>query len=59
MLQNGKVILNDSIDNIKKTLNNNEGADESLENIFNEVTGFTNHKELAEEFVKAMGESDV
>lgn len=59
LLQNGKVILNDSIDNIKKTLNNNEGSDESLENIFNEVTGFTNHKELAEEFVKAMGESDV
>ena len=58
-MQNGKVILNDSIENIKKTLNNNEGSDESLENIFNEVTGFTNHKELAEEFVKAMGESDV
>ena len=51
--------MNDSIDNIKKSLNNSDNNEESLENIFNEVTGFTNHKELAEEFVAAMGESDV
>ena len=59
LLQDGKVILNDTIGNIKKTLKADDLGDESLENIFNEVTGFTNHKELAEEFVAAMGESDV
>ncbi|BEP27798.1 ABC transporter ATP-binding protein [Helicovermis profundi] len=49
LLNDGIIAADGSFDELK-----NNGKNDSLEDIFNEVTGFNNHKEIAESFVTAI-----
>lgn len=46
LLNEGNIVIDGTVEEVKK-----QQMDSSLEDIFNNVTGFTNHEELAEEFV--------
>lgn len=49
LLNGGKIVADGSFEELKE--NCNEG---SLEEIFNDITGFNNHKEIAQEIVKVI-----
>ena len=49
LLNNGKIAADGSFEELKES--SNEG---SLEGIFNDMTGFNNHKEIAQEIVKVI-----
>ena len=49
LLNDGQIAADGSFEELKKS--SNEG---SLEEIFNDVTGFNNHKEIADEIAKVI-----
>lgn len=51
LLHDGKIAADGTFEELKDT--NKEG---SLEQIFNELTGFSEHKEIGERFVSVVGE---
>ena len=51
VLNNGKIVADGNFEEIKNTNFNG-----SLEEIFNELTGFNEHKELADKFIEAIQE---
>lgn len=51
LLNDGKIAADGTFEELKSLSN-----DSSLESIFNDLTGFTSHKELAEEFTKIIRE---
>ena len=51
ILNNGKIVADGNFEEIKNTNFNG-----SLEEIFNELTGFNEHKELADKFIEAIQE---
>lgn len=51
LLNNGNIIADGTFDKLKKT-----SREKSLENIFNDLTGFTDHKSIAENFTSIVEE---
>lgn len=51
VLNNGKIVADGNFEEIK-----NNNFDGSLEEIFNELTGFNEYKELADKFIEAIQE---
>jgi ABC-2 type transport system ATP-binding protein len=51
ILNNGKIVADGNFEEIK-----NNNFDGSLEEIFNELTGFNEYKELADKFIEAIQE---
>lgn len=49
LLSNGNISADGSFDDLK-----NQSYNESLQEIFNSVTGFNNHREIADRFISAM-----
>ena len=51
VLNNGKIVADGNFEEIK-----NNNFDGSLEELFNELTGFNEYKELADKFIEAIQE---
>ena len=51
ILNNGKIVADGNFEEIK-----NNNFDGSLEELFNELTGFNEYKELADKFIEAIQE---
>lgn len=51
LLNNGEIVADGNFNDLKERVH-----EESLEQIFNQLTGFSQHKELAEKFISILKE---